>query len=370
MCLGGDLVDAGLEAVGAAEGDEEDAAAEVVGYATLPYGRWCHAQRLRVLIVDETDVAARPLPDVEGRLEGGQRVGLDDGAEGTQLLVLDAGTLDEGTPDIVVRAAVAVADVVIHGIDEHVEGDIATIFLGERADEVGGGGVGSVTGKELIERGLAGGLGVLGEAQGVLEGKAGGTGGTLLVRSLGGDGVLGRGDDVDVNGKALAHLEVEDDDGLAGFHLLQRRVVGLGFLCASLGHLLLGLIGRDGLAGGLGVTLDGRHERLVAQLGETEHTILAGPGEEVAVTRGEGCLPLAVGLVSGYGIELGVVVYLEFHGSTLHGTTLAVNDGDGVAACGDVVGDDIDLGVDGAAVDDILVAMIVAEDTRVHEHGT
>ena len=101
-----------------------------------------------------------------------------------------------------------------------------------------------------------------------------------------------------------------------------------------------------------------------------ETVAVRSPDDDVTDSRVEACPALSVRDAAGDGVELGVVVDLEFHVSSLNRLAFAVGDDDFGPAARDVTLDHIDLRVGPGAADHILRAVIVmAVHLGMQEHS-
>ena len=101
---------------------------------------------------------------------------------------------------------------------------------------------------------------------------------------------------------------------------------------------------------------------------KSELPVFLRPYQQVSQTGVEGCSAVGSRGVSGNGIELGVIVNLEFYLRTLDGRS-AVEHGHNGAPCRYVASDYIDFGIAWGAPDNILGSVVIAVHLGVQEHG-
>ena len=113
-----------------------------------------------------------------------------------------------------------------------------------------------------------------------------------------------------------------------------------------------------------------RHgERLAPKFPDTEATLVRGPHDHIAQTRMQRYLAPLVARESHDGAILPVVEYLELDRRARNRLAVSIDDRHHRLPHGSIVTDDVDLRIALRALDHILRPVIVAINTRVHQHG-
>ena len=100
---------------------------------------------------------------------------------------------------------------------------------------------------------------------------------------------------------------------------------------------------------------------------QTEAVAFRSPGHHVAAAHIKRSPALCVRLIGGHRIVFAVVVYLEFNPGVFHRLSAFVHYRHNAATGRYIAADDIDFSIAGRPLDDVLIAVIVAEDLRMQD---
>ena len=101
-----------------------------------------------------------------------------------------------------------------------------------------------------------------------------------------------------------------------------------------------------------------------------ETAVFGCPYQHIAFTGGEEGLAFGIRFLIGYGVELGVVVYLKLDVGSGGRPAVLVHDGDRRFGGRGVVVDHVDLGVAVGYVHHLFRSVVFAEHFRMHQHTT